>query len=87
MGTFGTARFRIEAASAPFIPGVEKSKKTRSGDSSLAFSIPIKPSSTSPQTVNCSSSKNFRSAERIMALSSDFLGVASEHSACPIFQP
>ena len=52
IGTAGRSFFRMGAAWAPVILGIEKSKIIRSGEVRLAFSIPFRPSSASPHTVN-----------------------------------
>jgi hypothetical protein len=45
----GMDRFRITAASAPVITGIDKSSKTKSGSSFLAFSMASTPCDASPQ--------------------------------------
>jgi hypothetical protein len=42
IGTFGTMRFKTEAAAAPFIRGIAKSRIIRSDFSSLAFRLRLR---------------------------------------------
>src|ERR1700722_5673204 len=71
IGRCGVERFMIDATSAPFIRGIAKSKRTRSGLSSFTFSIASTPSVASPQTSNSVCiSRYVRIRDRTPALSS-----------------
>ena len=70
IGTCGIRPFSTDAASAPFISGIAKSKTIKSGLSSVAFSTASPPSLASPQTINPAISRNLRVIFRISSLSS-----------------
>ena len=60
----GSIFFNIGAASIPFILGIAKSKRIKSGFSSSAFWIASYPSTASPQTAKPDSVKKKRTAVR-----------------------
>jgi hypothetical protein len=68
---FGLVLFKIDATSAPFIRGIDRSSKTKSGFSVFACSMASKPSTASPQiSISARPFKNSRMTIRILALSS-----------------
>src|SRR6266496_4472021 len=70
-GTFGITRFRTRVASRPFITGIERSSRIKSGCNSRALSTASLPFSASPQTLKSSSrSKILHKACRMNILSS-----------------
>jgi hypothetical protein len=71
IGTSGSIRFKTDAAIAPFIFGITKSRRIKSGFSSPALTIASTPFSASPQMASpCSFSKRIRMASRTTLLSS-----------------
>src|SRR5436305_304887 len=88
IGTIGMSRFNSQAASIPFITGIERSSKIKSGRKISAISTASFPFSASPQTSKsfCESNKS-QSAFRILswssAINTDFVILDNLHSSPP----
>src|SRR3954463_2480360 len=88
IGTIGMSRFNSHAASIPFITGIERSSKIKSGRKISAISTASFPFSASPHTSKsfCESNSS-HSAFRILswssAINTDFVMLDNLHSSPP----